>query len=108
MTSIIKIWIIQIAIILFKLCCHYAYGFTTGSPPDPFEKDVKVEDHSKKIKNNNSTKGSILIPDKGGVVATPLSTAAESVITFVSVFIVGCVITLSVYSWKRFKPSPWR
>ena len=105
MTSMIKIWIIQILTVLLKLCWHYAYGFTT--PPDPFEKDVKVEE-PKKIKNNNSTKGSILIPDKGGVVATPLSTAAESVITFVSVFIVGCVITLSVYSWKRFKPSPWR
>ena len=112
--TMIKIWSIQILIVLFKLiisCQYVVNGLSTT--PDPFKKDVKVEDTKTKTKNNNSTKGSILIPvtdNAGGMVgvATPLSTAAESVITFLSVFIVGCVITLSVYSWKRFKPSPWR
>ena len=54
----IKIWNIQILIVLFKLllCCQYAFGF--GATPDPFQKDVKVED-TKKVKNNNSTKGDL-------------------------------------------------
>ena len=103
MTMPIKIWSIQIIFVLFQLFwCQYVFGFTT---PDPFKKDVKVEDTKPKVKNTNSTKGSILNSVGGADNATPLSTAAESVITFVSVFIVGCVITLSVYSWKRFKPS---
>ena len=105
MTMPIKIWSIQIIVVLlFKLLwCQYVFGLPTT--PDPFKGDVKVED-TKKVKNTNSTKGILQAGvDNGGVGATPLSTAAESVITFVSVFIVGCVITLSVYSWKRFKPS---
>merc|ERR1712008_129196 len=103
MTMPIKIWSIQIIFVLFQLFwCQYVFGFTT---PDPFKKDVKVEDTKPKVKNTNSTKGSILNSVGGADNATPLSTAAESVITFVSVFIVGCVITLAVYSWKRFKPS---
>ena len=105
MTMPIKIWSIQILVVLlFKmLWCQYVLGLPTT--PDPFKGDVKVED-TKKVKNTNSTKGILQAGvDNGGVGATPLSTAAESVITFVSVFIVGCVITLSVYSWKRFKPS---
>jgi hypothetical protein len=34
--------------------------------------------------------------------------AAESAITFISVFVIGCVIVFSVYSWKKFSPSHWR
>ena len=40
-------------------------------------------------------------------VSTHLSTVAESGITFISVFIFGCVILISVYSWKKFSESSW-
>ena len=72
--------------------------------PDPFQKDVIVDEPGPKIvSKNNQTKG--ILMDK---IQEHFSTAAESVITFVSVFVVGCVITLSVYSWKKFKPGSWR
>ena len=76
-------------------------GLQALTTPDPFQKDVKVEDVKKP--QSNQTKG--ILMDK---ITEHFSTAAESVITFVSVFVVGCVITLSVYSWKKFKPSSWR
>ena len=41
-------------------------------------------------------------------ITTHLSTVAESGITFISVFLFGCVIILSVYSWKKFADSSWR
>jgi len=84
--------------------CFYCLGIEAFTTPDPFQKDVKVEDPSgsKKVQNNQ-TKG--ILMDK---IQEHFSTAAESVITFVSVFVVGCVITLSVYSWKKFKPGSWR
>ena len=86
------------------LLCFYCLGIEAFTTPDPFQKDVKVEDPSgsKKVQNNQ-TKG--ILMDK---IQEHFSTAAESVITFVSVFVVGCVITLSVYSWKKFKPGSWR
>ena len=46
-------------------------------------------------------------PDTGGISA-PFSMAAESAITFVSVFIIGCVIVFTVYSWKKLSPAHWR
>merc|ERR1712062_807245 len=84
--------------------CFYCLGIEAFTTPDPFQKDVKVEDPSgsKKVQNNQ-TKG--ILMDK---IQEHFSTAAESVITFVSVSVVGCVITLSVYSWKKFKPGSWR
>ena len=36
-----------------------------------------------------------------------LSMAAESGLTFISVFIFGCVIIASVYSWKKVSESSW-
>ena len=71
--------------------------------PDPFHKDIKNNDIIKP--KNDSAK---MVPGAKKIGGTPLSTAMESVITFISVFVVGCVITLSVYSWKKFKPSSWR
>lgn len=91
----------SILLVLFLIeLCQSASGSSTT--PDPFKKDVKIEAPSKK---NETQKKIIQVDDS----STPLSTAAESVITFVSVFVVGCVITISVYSWKKFKPSSsWR
>ena len=88
----------QQCLIFIVLHCIGLEALTT---PDPFQKDVKVEDPKKP--QSNQTKG--ILMDK---IQEHFSTAAESVITFVSVFVVGCVITLSVYSWKKFKPSSWR
>ena len=45
--------------------------------------------------------------EKSRSVSTHLSTVAESGITFISVFIFGCVIMISVYSWKKFSESSW-
>lgn len=72
--------------------------------PDPFKHDVKMEDSKDTITKTDAK----VDTSSPSLLNAPLSTAAESVITFVSVFIVGCVITLSVYTWRRFKPSPWR
>jgi len=90
---------------LLFVCFYCFLGIEAFTTPDPFQKDVKVADPSagsKKLQNNQ-TKG--ILMDK---IQEHFSTAAESVITFVSVFVVGCVITLSVYSWKKFKPGSWR
>ena len=90
---------------LLFVCFYCFLGIEAFTTPDPFKKDVKVADPSvgsKKVQNNQ-TKG--ILMDK---IQEHFSTAAESVITFVSVFVVGCVITLSVYSWKKFKPGSWR
>ena len=45
--------------------------------------------------------------EKGRSVSTHLSMVAESGITFISVFLFGCVIMISVYSWKKFSESSW-
>ena len=90
------IYIIQI---LFFLYCS---GLAVTSTPDPFHKDIKNDDIVKPKNSTTTSKGG----NEGG--STPLSMAMESVLTFISVFVVGCVITLSVYSWKKFKPTSWR
>jgi hypothetical protein len=72
---------------------------------DPFKQDVKVEDTRTRPVFPISKLSHI---SKASSSNTPFTMAAESVITFVSVFVVGIVITLSVYSWKRFKPTTWR
>ena len=93
---LVTIYIIQI---LFFLYCS---GLAVTSTPDPFHKDIKNDDIVKPKNSTTTSKGG----NEGG--STPLSMAMESVLTFISVFVVGCVITLSVYSWKKFKPSSWR
>ena len=45
--------------------------------------------------------------DKPKSLSSHLSMAAESGLTFISVFIFGCVIIASVYSWKKFSESSW-
>ena len=45
--------------------------------------------------------------DKPKSLSTHLSMAAESGLTFISVFVFGCVIIASVYSWKKFSESSW-
>ena len=45
--------------------------------------------------------------DKPKSLSTHLSMAAESGLTFISVFAFGCVIIASVYSWKKFSESSW-
>ena len=93
---LVTIYIIQI---LFFLYCS---GLAVTSTPDPFHKDIKNDDIVKPKNSTTTSKGG----NEGG--STPLSMAMESVLTFISVFVVGCVITLSVYSWKKFKPTSWR
>ena len=91
-------------ILLICIYLNFTLALLTTKPPiDPFKNDIKME--TKAPKNNNETKGILKLNYHQQV---NLSTAAESVITFVSVFVVGCVITLSVYSWKKFKPSHLR
>ena len=92
--------------LLLQMC--FCANLQTSSTPDPFKQDVKMVDQ---VKPKNQTVAAASKASEAA--ATPsasvlLSTAAESVITFISVFVVGCVITLSVYSWKKFKPDPWR
>ena len=94
--------------LLLQMC--FCANLQTSSTPDPFKQDVKMVDQ---VKPKNQTVAAAASKASAEVAATPsasvlLSTAAESVITFISVFVVGCVITLSVYSWKKFKPDPWR
>ena len=95
-----------IQILFFLYCSGLA---VQASTPDPFHKDIKNDDI---VRPKNSTKivagGGVGGGTKGKEGGTPLSTAMESVLTFISVFVVGCVITLSVYSWKKFKPTSWR
>jgi hypothetical protein len=55
------------------------------------------------ISNSSSTNKT----EKSRSISHHLSTVAESGITFISVFIFGCVIMLSVYSWKKFSDSSW-
>lgn len=66
------------------------------------------------INNNNSSssldvaKGALThttLTSTGSGSTTPLSMAAESAITFISVFIVGCVIIIFVYAWKKYTDS---
>ena len=45
--------------------------------------------------------------DKPKSLSSHLSMAAESGLTFISVFVFGCVIIASVYSWKKFSESSW-
>ena len=45
--------------------------------------------------------------EKPNKLSTHISMVAESGITFISVFLFGCVIILSVYSWKKFADSSW-
>ena len=55
---------------------------------------------SQNLSANNKT-------DKLKKLSSHLSMAAESGLTFISVFIFGCVIIASVYSWKKFSESSW-
>ena len=55
---------------------------------------------SQNLSANNKT-------DKLKMLSSHLSMAAESGLTFISVFIFGCVIIASVYSWKKFSESSW-
>ena len=96
--------IFAVILLILQLC---AAANSSSTTPDPFKHDVKIED-TKKVDSKENVEQVEQDVGSRGLISTPLSTAAESVITFISVFIVGCVITLFVYSWRRFKPDPWR
>ncbi len=92
---------------LWKLTSHSVLAAVTPTTPDPNKHDVKMDLTTKPRPPDDKPYAASSLTSGSGA-ATPLSMAAESAITFISVFVVGCVITLSVYSWKKFKPSEWR
>lgn len=85
------------------------------------ETTIKLVSHKANIRRNtdslNTTPPSQILltssssstnkTEKPNNVSTHLSMVAESGITFISVFLFGCVIILSVYSWKKFADSSW-
>ncbi len=107
-THLVQDFLVQLVAVLLTEIAEGAY--VTSTTPDPNKHDVKMDSGTSKPRPPGTADRQTPIADsfKAAGNATPLSMAAESAITFVSVFVVGCVITLSVYSWKKFKPSNWR